>query len=40
MEALAALTTIQSFVLPRGKLGVHEEYPMAIEPVIVEFLFT
>jgi pimeloyl-ACP methyl ester carboxylesterase len=40
MEALVALPTIQSFVSPRGKLGVHEEYPTAIAPIVMEFLFT
>jgi pimeloyl-ACP methyl ester carboxylesterase len=39
MEALIALPTVQSFVLPCGKLGIHEEYPAAIAPAITEFLF-
>jgi pimeloyl-ACP methyl ester carboxylesterase len=38
MEALAALPTAQSFVLPRGKLGIHEEYPTAIAPTVTELL--
>jgi hypothetical protein len=40
MEALTTLTTVQVFVSPRGKLGIHEEYPAAIGPVVMEFLFT
>jgi pimeloyl-ACP methyl ester carboxylesterase len=40
MEALTTLITVQFFVSPRGKLGVHEEYPAAIGPAIMEFLFT
>ncbi len=40
MEALTTLTTVQVFVSPRGKLGIHEEYPAAIAPVVMEFLFT
>ena len=40
MEALAALPTVQCFVSPRGKLGIHEEYAAAIAPAIMEFLFT
>ena len=39
MEAIVALPTIQSFVSPRGKLGIHEEYPAAIAPVVMELLF-
>ena len=40
MEALTTLTTWRRFISPRGKLGIHEEYPAAIEPVIMEFLCT
>ena len=40
MEALTTLTTVRCFISPRGKLGIHEEYPAAIEPVIMEFLCT
>jgi pimeloyl-ACP methyl ester carboxylesterase len=39
MEALARLPTVASFVAPRGKLGVHEEYPGALSPAIEAFLF-
>jgi pimeloyl-ACP methyl ester carboxylesterase len=40
MEALATLPTVKTSVAPRGKLGIHEECPAAIGPVLVEFLFT
>jgi pimeloyl-ACP methyl ester carboxylesterase len=40
MEALAILPIVKTSVAPRGKLGTHEECPAAIEPVLVEFLFT
>jgi pimeloyl-ACP methyl ester carboxylesterase len=39
MDALAALPAVRCFVAPSGKLGIHEEYPEAIAPVIEEFLF-
>jgi len=39
IEALVSLSTVQAFVVPRGKLGVHEEYAEAIAPIIAEFLF-
>jgi len=40
MEALATLPMVTISVAPRGKLGVHEECPAAIGPVLVEFLLT
>lgn len=39
MDALADLPMVQSFVVLCGKLGIHEESPEAICPVIEEFLF-
>jgi pimeloyl-ACP methyl ester carboxylesterase len=38
MEALGALPMVQASAAPRGKLGVHEEYPADIATVIEEFL--
>jgi hypothetical protein len=38
MEALAALPNVRSVRLPRGKLGVHEEFPDATAEAIVAFL--
>ena len=39
MEALSTSPTVQSLVIPRGKLGVHEEYAAEICPGITGFLF-
>lgn len=39
MDALAILPKVQSFVAPCGKLGIHEEFPGEINPIVEEFLF-
>jgi pimeloyl-ACP methyl ester carboxylesterase len=38
MEALAALPNVRTVQLPRGKLGVHEEFPDAAVEAIAPFL--
>ena len=38
MEALARLPGVQSRVLPKGKLAVHEEYPDEVARVLIPFL--
>src|SRR5215475_14887828 len=38
MEALAALPTVSSVRLPRGKLAVHEEFPDAVIEAVAPFL--
>jgi pimeloyl-ACP methyl ester carboxylesterase len=38
MEALAALPNVRTVQLPRGKLGVHEEFPDAAVEAITPFL--
>ena len=40
MEALAQLSGVQSCVLPRGKLAVHEECPDEVARVLTPFLST
>jgi pimeloyl-ACP methyl ester carboxylesterase len=40
MEALASITSIQSAVLPLGKLSVHEEFPDSVAETIEPFLST
>jgi pimeloyl-ACP methyl ester carboxylesterase len=39
MDALAALSTVQTAILP-GSLGMHEEYPEAVAEAILPFLRT
>lgn len=39
MEALAAVPTVQCYVIPRGKLSIHEEYPAEINIVTANCLF-
>src|SRR5262249_35396593 len=38
MEALASVHSIQSVMLPRGKLSVHEEFPDFVAEAIEPFL--
>ncbi|WP_428490581.1 alpha/beta fold hydrolase [Rhodopila sp.] len=38
MQALGTLSSVQSCVLPNGKLGVHEEFPDDVTRVIAPFL--
>ncbi len=38
MEALAALPNVRTVRLPRGKLALHEEFPDAVAPPILDFL--
>jgi hypothetical protein len=38
MEALAAEPHVRAVVLPRGKLGIHEEFPAEVAAAILGFL--
>jgi len=38
MEALASVHRVQSVMLPRGKLSVHEEFPDLVAEAIGPFL--
>jgi hypothetical protein len=38
ISALAALSKIKSAEVPEGKLGIHEEFPEKVAPIILDFL--